>query len=101
MNLTEVRDIPAGKLSCGQKKLLELGRALMLDPLVLLLDEPFSGVYPVLIEEIIERLFALRDRGLCLVVVEHNMYTIRTLCDDLFVLAEGRIFDIRHSRRSL
>ena len=63
----------------------------MLDPLVLLLDEPFSGVYPVLIEEIIERLFALRNRGLCLVVVEHNMYTIRTLCDGLFVLAEGRI----------
>jgi len=91
LNLTTVRDLMAGKLSGGQKKLLELGRALMLDPCVLLLDEPFAGVNPVLIDEIIERLFALRDRGLCLVVIEHNMYTIRTLCDELFVLVGGKV----------
>ena len=91
LNLTGVRDLPAGKLSGGQKKLLELGRALMLDPRVLLLDEPFSGVNPVLIDQIIARLFDLRNQGLCLVVVEHNMYAVKTLCDDLFVLVEGRI----------
>jgi branched-chain amino acid transport system ATP-binding protein len=91
LNLEKVRNLPARKLSGGQKKLLELGRALMLDPSVLLLDEPFSGVNPALIDEIIERLFALRQQGLCLIVVEHNMYTIRALCDDLFVLVEGKI----------
>ena len=91
LNLEEVRNLPARKLSGGQKKLLELGRTLMLDPSVLLLDEPFSGVNPALIDEIIERLFALRQQGLCLIVVEHNMYTIRALCDDLFVLVEGKI----------
>jgi ABC-type branched-subunit amino acid transport system ATPase component len=91
LNLHAVRNLPAGQLSGGQKKLLELGRALMLDPQVLLLDEPFAGVNPALIDEIIDKLFALRDRGLCLVVVEHNMYTIRTLCDDLFVLVDGSI----------
>jgi branched-chain amino acid transport system ATP-binding protein len=91
LNLGAVGNLPAGRLSGGQKKLLELGRALMLDPEVLLLDEPFSGVNPALIDEIIERLFALRKRGLCLVVVEHNMYAVRTLCDKLFVLAEGKI----------
>jgi branched-chain amino acid transport system ATP-binding protein len=91
LNLGAVRNLQAGQLSGGQKKLLELGRALMLDPQVLLLDEPFAGVNPALIDEIIDRLFALRNRGLCLVVVEHNMYTIRTLCDALFVLVEGKI----------
>jgi ABC-type branched-subunit amino acid transport system ATPase component len=91
LKLSEVRDVPAGKLSGGQKKLLELGRALMLDPLVLLLDEPFAGVNPALIDEIIERLFALKERGLCLIVVEHNMYAIRTLCDVIFVMVDGRI----------
>ena len=91
LNLEEVRNLPAAQLSGGQKKLLELGRALMLDPKVLLLDEPFSGVNPLLIDEIIRRLFMLRDQGLCLVVIEHNMYAVRTLCDDLFVMVEGRI----------
>lgn len=91
LNLEAVRDHLAGQLSGGQKKLLELGRTLMLDPQVLLLDEPFSGVNPALIDEIIDRLLALRNRGLCLVVVEHNMYAVRTLCDELFVLVEGRI----------
>jgi branched-chain amino acid transport system ATP-binding protein len=91
LNLEEVRDLHAGKLSGGQKKLLELGRALMLEPRVLLLDEPFAGVNPVMIDQIIERLFALKKRGLCLVVVEHNMYTIKTLCDELFVMVDGKI----------
>jgi branched-chain amino acid transport system ATP-binding protein len=91
LNLQEVRDLPAAQLSGGQKKLLELGRALMLDPQVLLLDEPFAGVNPMLIDEIIERLFVLRDQGLCLVVIEHNMNAVRTLCNDLFVMVEGRI----------
>ncbi len=91
LNLQDVRDLPAGQLSGGQKKLLELGRALMLDPQVLLLDEPFAGVNPMLIDEIIQQLFVLRDQGLCLVVIEHNMYAVRTLCDDLFVMVQGQI----------
>ena len=91
LNLEAVRNLPAGQLSGGQKKLLELGRALMLNPRLLLLDEPFSGVNPVLIDQIIERLFELRDRGLSLVVVEHNMYAVQTLCDEVFVMADGRI----------
>ena len=91
LNLQDVRSLSAAKLSGGQKKLLELGRALMLKPRVLLLDEPFAGVNPALVDEIIAKLSALRQQGLCLIVVEHNMYTIRTLCDDLFVMVGGRI----------
>jgi branched-chain amino acid transport system ATP-binding protein len=91
LNLDALRDQPAGRLSGGQKKLLELGRALMLEPRLLLLDEPFSGVNPVMIDQIIGRLFALKERGLSLVVVEHNMYAVQTLCDEIYVMADGQI----------
>jgi branched-chain amino acid transport system ATP-binding protein len=91
LNLEAVREQLAGKLSGGQKKLLELGRALMLDPQLLLLDEPFSGVNPALVDQIIERLFALKARGLSLVVVEHNMYAVQALCDEVYVMADGKI----------
>jgi branched-chain amino acid transport system ATP-binding protein len=91
LNLEAMRDHLAGKLSGGQKKLLELGRALMLDPRLLLLDEPFSGVNPALADQIIERLLALKTRGLALVVVEHNMYAVKALCDEVYVMADGRI----------
>jgi len=91
LKLEAVRDLPAGRLSGGQKKLVELGRALMLDPRLLLLDEPFSGVNPVMIDQIIGRLFDLKQRGLSLVVVEHNMYAVQTLCDEVYVMADGRI----------
>jgi branched-chain amino acid transport system ATP-binding protein len=91
LRLEAVRDLPAGRLSGGQKKLVELGRALMLDPRLLLLDEPFSGVNPVMIDQIIARLFELKQRGLSLVVVEHNMYAVQTLCDEVYVMADGRI----------
>jgi branched-chain amino acid transport system ATP-binding protein len=91
LNLESVADLPAGRLSGGQKKLLELGRALMLGPQILLLDEPFSGVNPVLIDQIINRLFELKQRGLSLVVVEHNMSAVQALCDEVYVMADGRI----------
>jgi branched-chain amino acid transport system ATP-binding protein len=91
LNLAALRDHPAGKLSGGQKKLLELGRTLMLDPRLLLLDEPFSGVNPVMIDQIMGRLLELKQRGLSLVVVEHNMYAVQTLCDEIYVMADGQI----------
>lgn len=91
LNLGDVRDLQARKLSGGQKKLLELGRTLMLEPRLLLLDEPFAGVNPVMIEQIIDRLFDLKKRGIAIIVVEHKMYTIKTLCDAVFVMVEGMI----------
>jgi len=91
LTLEPVRDLQARNLSGGQKKLLELGRALMLNPRLLLLDEPFAGVNPVMIDQIIQKLLALRERGLGLIVVEHNMYTIKTLSDVVFVMVDGQI----------
>lgn len=80
----------ASNLSGGQKKLLELGRALMTNPRLLLLDEPFAGVNPVLVDQIMERIAELRERGLTLLVIEHNIQAISDLSDTLFVMAEGQ-----------
>ena len=88
--LTAVRDRCAGDLSGGQKKLLELARALMTEPSVLLLDEPFAGVHPKLVDELIVKLRALRDRGISLLVVEHNMRAVAELCDRVTVMVNGR-----------
>jgi branched-chain amino acid transport system ATP-binding protein len=81
----------AGNLSGGQKKLLELGRALMTGPRLLLLDEPFAGVNPTLGKSLIRMLRDLRDREVTLFIIEHNMTAIMALSDFVYVLAEGRV----------
>ncbi|MDP9354762.1 MAG: ABC transporter ATP-binding protein [Chloroflexota bacterium] len=82
---------PAGNLSGGQKKLLELGRALMLEPQLLLLDEPVAGVNPTLMKEIAGRIRELRDQGMTLLVIEHKMEFIMELSDWMYVMAEGKV----------
>ncbi|WP_454749052.1 ABC transporter ATP-binding protein [Ciceribacter selenitireducens] len=91
LGLTHVAGIAAKNLSGGQKKLLELGRALMTDPYLLLLDEPFAGVAPGLVDVIIEKILELRKRGLGFLIVEHNMDAVNALCDTVFVMERGRI----------
>lgn len=90
LNLTRVADTPAGALSGGQKKLLEIGRALMSGPRLILLDEPIAGVNPSLAEGIADQLRALRDEGMTFLVIEHHMDLIAHLCDPVIVMAEGR-----------
>jgi ABC-type branched-subunit amino acid transport system ATPase component len=82
---------PAGNLSGGQKKLLELGRALMTRPRLVLLDEPFAGVNPTLGRALMRMLRELRGSGLTFFVIEHNMEAIMALSDVVWVLAEGRV----------
>lgn len=84
-------DALAGTLSGGQKKLLEICRALMLDPKIVLMDEPSAGVNPTRIGEIVEFVQALRQEGTTFGLVEHNMGMVRDLCDRIYVLAEGRV----------
>ena len=91
LKLTRVRDLPAGGLSGGQKKLLELARVLMLEPSLIMLDEPFAGVNPVLIGEIVEALQRLHARGLALVVVEHHLQALKTFSQRLIVMDQGKI----------
>jgi branched-chain amino acid transport system ATP-binding protein/neutral amino acid transport system ATP-binding protein len=90
LGLTRVLNAPASDLSGGQKKLLELGRALMTDPQLVLLDEPIAGVNPSLANEIAERLTALREQGLTFLVIEHHLDMIARLCAPVIVMAEGR-----------
>ena len=89
VGLWKLADAPARTLSGGQKKLLELSRALMLDPEIILLDEPAAGVSPPLREEISRLIKDLRDEGKTLLIVEHDMDVVARLCDHVYVLAEG------------
>jgi branched-chain amino acid transport system ATP-binding protein/neutral amino acid transport system ATP-binding protein len=90
LNLSRVAEQPAASLSGGQKKLLEIGRALMSEPKMILLDEPIAGVNPTLAEEIAEQIRQLRDDGITFLVIEHHMDLIARLCDPVIVMAEGR-----------
>ena len=89
VGLWKLADAPARTLSGGQKKLLELSRALMLDPKIILLDEPAAGVSPPLREEISRLIQDLRDEGKTLLIVEHDMDVVARLCEHVYVLAEG------------
>ena len=81
----------AGRLSGGQHKLLELARVLMIDPRVILLDEPAAGVNPALLESLLERIVALHRRGVTFLLIEHNMDVVMRLCDPVVVMAQGRL----------
>jgi branched-chain amino acid transport system ATP-binding protein len=91
LNLSRVADEPAGKLSGGQKKLLELGRLLMLEPRCILLDEPFAGVNPVLIEELSDRIVELNQRGLTVAIIEHNLEELARIAPRMYVMDRGRV----------
>ncbi len=91
LRLIHLRDSMASTLSTGQKKLLDIGRALMLSPKVLLLDEPLAGVNPRLAEDIALRISELRDAGIAIALVEHRVGFVRQLCDYVYVLAEGKV----------
>ena len=81
----------AGTMSGGQKRLIEIMRALMLHPRCLLLDEPMSGVHPRVVGEIQYYLQALRADGLTILMVEHELHLVEALCDSVFVMAQGKL----------
>ncbi|MBS3649814.1 ABC transporter ATP-binding protein [Pseudaminobacter sp. 19-2017] len=91
LNLARVADTPAGSLSGGQKKLLELGRLLMLEPSCIMLDEPFAGVNPVLVEELSQRIVELNQRGITLLIIEHDLASLSRLVPRLYAMDRGRI----------
>jgi branched-chain amino acid transport system ATP-binding protein len=97
-NLAHMRDEFAGTLSGGQRKLLEMARALMVEPGLIMLDEPMAGVNPALAQTIIRHVQELRDDGLTVVFVEHDMDVVRTISDWVVVMSEGEVIaEGRHS----
>ena len=92
LGLSHVSDELAGNLSGGQKKLLELGRTMMADAKLILLDEPGAGVNPTLMQKIGDMIIELNQkRGYTFCLIEHDMQLIERLCHRIIVLAEGRI----------
>ena len=90
-NLTHMRDEYAGTMSGGQRKLLEMARALMTDPRVVMLDEPMAGVNPALAQSLLELIKLLPGEGRTVIFVEHNMDVVQEISDWVVVMAEGRI----------
>ena len=89
--LIDKRDEFAGSLSGGQRKLLEMARALMSKPTMVMLDEPMAGVNPALIQSLLGHIKALRDDGTTVLFVEHDMHMVRHISDWVVVMAEGRL----------
>ncbi|MFC7202009.1 ABC transporter ATP-binding protein [Haloferax namakaokahaiae] len=81
----------AGNLSGGQRKLLEMARALLTDPDMLLLDEPFAGVNPTLEKKLLEHIHELREQGYTFLLVEHDMDLIMNNCEHVIVLHQGKV----------
>lgn len=81
----------AGSLSGGQRKLLEMARALMVDPDVIMLDEPMAGVNPALTQTLLRHISALRDEGKTVVFVEHDMDVVQEISEWVVVLSQGRV----------
>lgn len=91
VGLTRLRQEPAGTLSGGQRRLLEIARALMAEPKLLLLDEPSAGVYPDVRRLIATRIREVAARGITVLVVAHNMAFLGDVADDVVVMAEGTV----------
>ncbi|MGH3362247.1 MAG: ABC transporter ATP-binding protein [Nocardioides sp.] len=90
-SLLEKKDDFAGSLSGGQRKLLEMARALMSDPKMIMLDEPMAGVNPALTQSLLQHIQSLRDEGMTVLFVEHDMHVVRHISDWVAVMAEGRL----------
>lgn len=90
-NLIHVKDEFAGALSGGQRKLLEMARAMMANPTMLMLDEPMAGVNPALTQSLLGKIKDLRDAGITVFFVEHDMDMVRDIADWVVVMAQGKV----------
>ena len=103
-DLFALRNDYARTLSGGQKRLLELARAVMAEPKLLLLDEPMAGVNPALIDRLARHIQRLNAQGITFVLIEHNLEVVERICDHVVVmavgrtLATGRMADLRRNR---
>lgn len=105
VGLSDKRKHLGGELSGGQQKLLEMARLMMAQPRMVLLDEPIAGVNPRLAESLARVIRGLKDRGITVLVVEHNLNFVDRTCDEVIVMAEGAVLmrgtlnDVRNDRR--
>ena len=93
LDISALRDQRADSLSGGQKRRLEITRALVTDPDFILLDEPFSGLDPIVVLEIQKIITKLKDRGIGIVITDHNTRETLGVCDTIYLLDKGRILE--------
>ncbi len=91
VNLWEKRNELAINLSYGQRKLLEITRALSTDAKIYLFDEPFAGLFPEMIKTVMKIIKKLKEEGKTVILVEHNMLLMRELCDEIVVMDNGKL----------
>ncbi|MFQ6055047.1 MAG: ABC transporter ATP-binding protein [Methanosarcinales archaeon] len=92
LEIEPLKDEYAGNLSGGQQKILDLGRVLMTDPKIVLLDEPIAGVNPTLAKKIFEKIIDLRNhKDMTFLIVEHNMDLLMNYCEKIYVMNKGQI----------
>jgi ABC-type branched-subunit amino acid transport system ATPase component/ABC-type branched-subunit amino acid transport system permease subunit len=91
LGLTEHADSSPDALSYGQRKLIELAQVLWLDPVLVMLDEPAAGISPALSQRLAEKIRSLRSRGVSVLLVEHDLAFLASLCDQVYVMANGKI----------
>jgi lipopolysaccharide export system ATP-binding protein len=93
LDISSLRDQRADSLSGGQKRRLEITRALVTQPDFMLLDEPFAGLDPIVVQEIQKIISKLRDRGIGIVITDHNTRETLGVCDRIYLLDKGRILE--------
>jgi len=101
LGLTSHLDRPAGSLSGGQRRLMEIARALMAHPRLLLMDEPTAGVFPETSQLIARRVREIADAGVTVLVIAHNMAFLSQVADEVVVMAEGKVLtrgSLEHAR---
>ncbi|MHA1421852.1 MAG: ABC transporter ATP-binding protein [Candidatus Thorarchaeota archaeon] len=105
LEITSMAEEPAWTLSVGQQKLLEIGMKLMLDPDLMILDEPFHGIHPRLVGKILETIRILRDDGKTFLIVSHDLHSVAAICTRVIalnfgeVIAEGTPDEIRNNKQ--
>lgn len=91
VGLSEHRDTPASELSGGQQKLLEFVRALMTDPEIILMDEPFAGIHPSVKEVLRERIREINEKGTAFLIVSHEIPDLTRMCSAMVCMADGKV----------
>ena len=91
-NIEHIRDNQAIGLSGGERRRVEIARALAIEPEFILLDEPFAGVDPISVLDIQQIISHLRDRGIGILITEHNVRETLGICDQVYILNEGKVF---------
>jgi lipopolysaccharide export system ATP-binding protein len=91
LDLTSKRKQKGATLSGGERRRVEITRALVLDPRFMLLDEPFSGIDPIAVIDIQKIISQLRERGIGIVITDHNVRETLTICDRAYIIKDGRI----------